>query len=281
VDEISRYYERLENSIVRILLSVQIGSSQAVKTAAASKKIDRLLLEANVYSRNFARKTIPEAYEESSRKALTSLKVLEAEQDPRFNQKTHKKTQQEFEREMIGFYVEANQSIKKNSKIYLHLVARASKKLSSTQFFDFEESMLEIGAMIDIAYEQHKGFRYAEKLIRNYLEGYVGEGDLIEINGRRYNIRKYSRLVARTELRRVQTQATKNYCNEYENDLVQWSKHANPCEICAVLEGGIFSLSGKHPDYPPLQEEPPLHPQCEHNINPTSESAIKFREVYG
>ena len=262
VEEISRYYERLENSIVRILLSVQIGSSNAAKTAIASKKIDCLLLAANIYSRDFARKTVPEAYEESARKVLTSLKALDTEKNPRYNQKKHKKTQQEFEREMIGFYVEANQSIKRNSNVYLNLVARTSKKLSSTQFFNFEESMKEIGAMIDIAYEQHKGYKYAERLIRNYLEGYVGEGNLIEINGRHYNIRKYSRLVARTELRRVQTQATKNYCNEYENDLVQWSKHANPCEICAPLEGRIFSLSGKHPNYPPLQEEPPLHPQC-------------------
>jgi hypothetical protein len=281
VDEISRYYERVEDKIVRTLLSVQIGKENTMKAASATKKINQTLLEANVFTRSFTRKTVPEAYEASAKKALISLKALDAEQNPRFNQKTHRKTEEEIAREMLQYYLDANRSIKKNSNTYLLLVARGSKKLASTQFFDFEESMDAIGAMIDITYEQHKGFQHAAKLIRSFLEGYVGEGNLIEINGRHYNIRKYARMVARTELRRVQTKATKNYCKEYQNDLVQWSKHANPCPDCSKLEGRVFSISGKHPDYPKLQEEPPLHPQCEHNINPTSETAIKFREVYG
>lgn len=118
-------------------------------------------------------------------------------------------------------------------------------------------------------------------MILDRLMGILGEASFIEINGRNYNLKAYSELVARTTMREAQTDATKELCREYDNDLVQFSKHDSPCEVCAPLEGQVFSVSGTDPDYPELtdDETPPIHPRCEHNLNPTSANALRWRNA--
>jgi hypothetical protein len=100
--------------------------------------------------------------------------------------------------------------------------------------------------------------------IRGKLLDQIGGGDFIRINGKNYNLKSYAELVARTRMRESQTDATIAMCEEYENDLVQIDKHDNPCEeVCAEYQGKVFSISGKHPDYPELPDGgPPFHPRC-------------------
>ena len=104
------------------------------------------------------------------------------------------------------------------------------------------------------------------------------DGKFVLVNGRRYKMKSYAETVARTRLREAQTKATKLLCEEYENDLVKFSNHDDPCPECEKYEGKIYSLSGTHPDYEQLTDDisPPVHPRCEHNLNPTSEEAIAW-----
>jgi hypothetical protein len=128
-----------------------------------------------------------------------------------------------------------------------------------------------------------KARAYAQRLLMDYLRGLVGTEKYISITGkddvtRMYRVRDYAELVARTELHEAYTEAVKEQAKEYGCDLLQMSSHDSPCEICAPLEGQIFSISGDHPTYPPLTDdvETPIHPNCEHNLNPISEAALEW-----
>jgi len=120
-----------------------------------------------------------------------------------------------------------------------------------------------------------------KKQIMDYLKRHITEDGLILVKGKYWDARKYAKLVARTELRKAQTEATKDTCKQYENDLVQVSSHGTVCDICIPFEGNVYSISGHDLEFPPLTDDPPYHPHCDHSIHPTSREAIKTREIFG
>jgi len=114
-----------------------------------------------------------------------------------------------------------------------------------------------------------------ENQLRSYLIKQIEDDGFLKINDRNYNMKKYAEMVSRTALREAQTEATLDLCEQYDNDLVQWSDHGTVCEICIEFEGKIYSISGKSLEYPMLEQEPPAHPNCEHSLLPTSDIAIE------
>lgn len=132
------------------------------------------------------------------------------------------------------------------------------------------------------------GFEYSavptrveiQKRLKETFEETFGEFDFIQVPLKKGGFRNYKpdvylEMVARTEGRKVQTQAVLDRMKEYDNDLMQVSSHNNPCPICVPFEGQIYSASGNSKTYPPLDDAPPFHPNCEHVIFPTSGPVIK------
>lgn len=115
------------------------------------------------------------------------------------------------------------------------------------------------------------------KSVEQYIRSKIGGGNLIEINGRMYDVKKHSMLIARTELRKTQTAGIKSANNEFGNDLVEISDHGTTTEICKPYEGRVFSVSGGDPDYPYLDIDPPFHPNCMHYATPTTKRIIEHR----
>jgi hypothetical protein len=85
---------------------------------------------------------------------------------------------------------------------------------------------------------------------------------------RNYKPSTYYKMVARSEMRFVQTEAVKAACDQYSCDLVKIPRHDNPCEVCEQYQGKIYSLSGLSKKYPKLDIEIPIHPNCEDGIDP-------------
>jgi hypothetical protein len=112
--------------------------------------------------------------------------------------------------------------------------------------------------------------------ILDFFQRRIEDGNFIEINGRHYNLRKYSMLVARTEMRKSQSSGVLNSCKQYDNDLVEVSNHGTTTPICEPYEGNTYSLSGRTKGFPYLDTSPPYHPNCQHFLIPTSEEAIAF-----
>lgn len=107
-----------------------------------------------------------------------------------------------------------------------------------------------------------------KKLVQELIaKGQIGFKDK---SGRQWRLDSYAELVARTTTREAASVAIVNQCNEYGHDLVQITTHYPTCEICAPLQGKVFSLQGEDKRYPKLTDEyrPPIHPNCRHVLVP-------------
>ena len=278
VRQLELIYFKAQKEISMALLSVDVANYKELKAISVQEKVNSIIAKLNRDSMKWARQSVPEAYEKSLIVARTNLEVLGAEKDVSFSNKVHARAIDAYIEDTMKNLVSANQSIKINVNYYLYLTRRASSGLMQFQHFGVgdDEAITEI---IMDALEQGRERGYASKRIHEYLRLQLLDGKFISKSGRNYNLRDYSKMVARTRLRQAQTDAVKNTARQYDNDLVQWSSHASPCPFCAPLEGLIFSISGTSTKYSLLTEEPPLHPNCEHVISPTSEVAIEFREA--
>ena len=108
----------------------------------------------------------------------------------------------------------------------------------------------------------------------------ISSGSYVSINGRSYNLVQYMKLVAQTRTRDAVTEATVNAALQYGMDLVMWDIHDNACTKCQPFLGRVFSISGKHPDYPFLARRPALHPLCECTIHPINEEVLRETGMY-
>jgi hypothetical protein len=69
----------------------------------------------------------------------------------------------------------------------------------------------------------------------------------------------------------------KVYCLELtKNHIMYVRANGKPiwCGNCIPFEGNIYSVSGKHPVFPPMTDVPPFHPNCLHLMYPTFESGL-------
>lgn len=91
---------------------------------------------------------------------------------------------------------------------------------------------------------------------------------VIDKNGvqRSYDVKYYADMVARTEMRNLQTASVVNAAAGVDADLVQVSSHNTKTPFDAQFEGKIFSLSGNDKDFPKADILPPFHPNCRHVI---------------
>jgi len=230
----------------------------------------------NLATKRWADLEIPKAYRTGARRARVALEILG---------KKRKKPDMEapelrLKDRMLERTFAANNSIKETVDKFLGAAMLAARTVKGTQIqeqisMDDAREVFERWGLEAVAKQQARGV--LSKKIYEYLRTLIEESNFIEINGRYYQMRKYSKMVARTELREAQSEATKEVCRQFEHDLVEISEHGTECEICKPYEGEVYSLSGQHPDYPMLDEEPPFHPNCLHVMRPVSEIALEYR----
>ena len=103
-----------------------------------------------------------------------------------------------------------------------------------------------------------------EKLI---IKDMLVDGKVLA-GSKKYTPEAYTEMLARTRVRDAQTAATIDTALEYGVDLVQVSDHNTTTPICMNYEGQIYSISGRNPKYPKLEEVTPFHPNCLHVMLP-------------
>ena len=276
--ELERIYYGVQREIGKELSGLNFGGYQELGAMKIQERVNNLIRKLNRSALRWAKSAIPEAYKESYGISKTRLEILGKKRSGKFDPQRHRYVVMDYIDMTSNDLIRANMSIKQNVATYLYLARQASMGLSQIQAFSYEDEEA-INEMIAEAIERGERPGYATNLIRSYFQSKIGDGQFILINGRNYNLKYYARLVARTRMRKTQTEAVKRTCEQYDNDLVQVSEHNTDCQICLPYEGEIYSLSGRHPNYPLLTDTPPWHPNCEHNILPTSEEAISFREA--
>jgi len=282
---LGKLYENISKDIVTDLLSVDLLGYSDLKANQIRRKTDANIRRLNVIALKTSKRFIPDAYDLARKRSVTSLRILGADvlHDPKF-EKAHNLTIEKFIKETADTLISANGSIRKTTENYLFFIKQISGSLQQLEEFggglltdeDQDFILYQISKAIDKG--TSRGTMSAR--IKGVIQHRLGDRQLIEIKGRYYRIDKYAKLVARTEMRFSQTDATVNTCNQYANDLVQVSDHGTLTEICEEFEGEVYSISGKDPDYPLLIAWPPFHPNCKHFLTPTSKEAISFESTY-
>lgn len=287
IAEIQGVYASAAQRITTVLSSLDPATYTAAESGRVLSQVKEIVRSLDVTVQLWAPGAIRAAYQESAGVARTRLEMIGAKQNKRYNPARHDKKIGALTKTIMADYWKANRTIEKTARKYLSVVSQAAagvKKIGQVQMFDIEDAwpwitrLLKRARPADVnAATMASGT--VSRQIRDYLIKKIGGGDFINIRGRNYSLKAYSELVARTRLREAQSESTRELCDQFSNDLVQWSQHDNPCEECASLEGQVFSLSGDDPDYPELTDEdtPPKHPRCEHSISPTSRNALAWR----
>jgi len=272
--ELERIYYGVQREIGKELSGLNFGGYQELGAMKIQERVNNLIRKLNRSALRWAKSAIPEAYKESYGISKTRLEILGKKRSGQFDPQRHRYAIMDYIDMTSNDLIRANMSIKQNVATYLYLARQASMGLSQIQAFSYEDEEA-INEMIQDAIERGERPGYATNLIRSYFQSKIGDGQFILINGRNYNLKYYARLVARTRMRKTQTEAVKRTCEQYDNDLVFWEYHAGACDLCIPLMGQVYSLTGKNPNYPLLTEEPPIHPQCGCGISATSEEALK------
>lgn len=100
---------------------------------------------------------------------------------------------------------------------------------------------------------------------------------------RMWTLESYCTMVARTTTREAVTIGTMNRALAGGYDLVMISEHHPTCELCAPLQGKVFSLTGNTQGYPRYENYIPVHPNCRHNITiyqPRFDSNAEERKAF-
>ena len=276
--DLARIYGEAAREIKGEFRAIDILNFDSGKAETIRKRTRRLTLALDLAAKKWADSALVSAYVRGAGRARVALEIL-----------GKKPRRQPMSKEVIlrdralETLVRANVSIRRTVDLFLEaaLVGAQTARSARIQEFDRRETLRRFAEMGEeaVAAEISRG-ELAKKII-DYLTGRINEEGLIEVKGKFWDARKYAKMVARTEMRKAQTEATKDLCRQYENDLVEVSDHNTECEICMEIEGNIYSLSGRDQDYPEMPMEFPPHPNCQHSLHPTSREAIGARETFG
>jgi hypothetical protein len=299
IQRIGSAYASAARSIGSILRGLDPGSYTAIAGGVALKRIRDIIIQLDYRAAAWSKSSIKAAYQESRVMAETRLEAIGAKRPkpkrgskPPAGPDRHGKAVAKYANKTISDYLDANRTILTTAGKYLSILAHARKKLDQVRDAELEAfSSAEVKQMINrtVAGSLRARTRYNEgeahltrkdisAKIKEKLLGKIDGQDFITINGRNYNLKSYSELVARTRMRESQTEAVIKMSEEFGTDLVEIPRHDSPCEICSEHQGQVFSISGKHSDYPQLPDGgPPFHPNCECTTNPTTELALSWR----
>jgi hypothetical protein len=290
-------YASAAERIIKALSSLDPDPYVAAKSGAVLSEVKGIIGSLDAAVQKWAPRAIRAAYKESAGVARTRLEMIGAEKLPakKYDPARHGKKISALTKTVMTDYWKANRTIERTARKYLSVVSQAAagvKKVEQAQMFDSAEVRdfikRTVSGSLRAATKYNAGMAHLTSKdiaakIRAKLLNQIGGGNFIRIKGkdgveREYNLRSYAELVARTRMRESQTEAVKELCAQFDNDLVEIPRHDNPCDECAQYQGQIYSISGKHPDYPELPDGgPPWHPYCEDVANPVSENALAWR----
>lgn len=217
------------------------------------------------------RRTIPETYHEGQSIAAKNAAIQRYQKKQNVNHAGNISKRQDV---TLAFIKTAAASIRDFATQFIGAVRDAKKSMldipATVQELKFKNVVSDI---IAETIEKKQAVNFAKKKIAQYLFSLVSDASFVQINGRNFTLSYYTDMLTRTGLAKAFTDGTKATFKEYEIDLVEFSKHANPCEICAEFEGNIYSLSGESSKFPPLppDAEIPVHPNCGHALLPVSQ----------
>ena len=262
VKSLTTIYRGARVDLLAQLAKVDITEAAQIRAKAILSQVDAIIKGLNKESYLWTKNAIPGSYRTGVDLAGQILKKYKVASSVDAGALIHTQSISVLVDNVALDMITANNSIKK----------RFSQLLTVTQQRVIEDKA--ITRMIAQGAIEGQARRAVSDKILTELKNKLGDGKFIEINGRSYSPDKYAELVARTRMSEASNAGLKNTALDYGIDLVQWDTHSEICEICQQYSGRIYSISGNDKNFPKLDEEPPLHPNCKCHIYPITQEAV-------
>ena len=292
IERIQSAYSGAAARVLDVLSGLDPATFTTVDHGQALRKVKEIVLTLNDQVRMWAPGAIKAAYDESAGIARTRLEIIGAEKLPvkRYNPNRHDRKIGMLVRTVQRDFFKANLTIEKTARKFLGVMDQAARGVAKVQaeFQAFDPETVAgfikrtVAGSLKATTKYNAGTAHLTSKdiaakIKAKLMSQVDGGNFILINGRNFDISSYAELVARTRMRESQTEAVKEMCAQFDNDLVIIPPHDNPCPECADYQGQVYSISGESEKYPELPDGgPPWHPNCEDSMNPISENALNW-----
>lgn len=279
-ENLVRIWGKFEDRIRGVYLSIPPGAYNRPKAAQSRRKINRLIMEVRLRTGIWSERAMPKSWDLAERKTENRMRQFKRTEPQGSSRKIRNAIISKSEGLVLKDTVRATAGVLGLFNRYLKLISYANRQIEAKiqEFRNFSKEQIDL--LVQEGYETHLARGAISKEILTALLEEIGEGNFLVINGRHYNPRKYAEMLARTRMRELQTRSILKTCSAWRNDLVRFSTHDSPCRICAPLEGTIYSISGNSNIHDPLDTitPPPVHPRCEHNLDPYYEGFKEARD---
>lgn len=260
--------ELRERAQQRLVRDARKLTAEARRARALLVEVEGILQELDRFSATWIAKSIPQAYRQGIRDVDAGLAEIGAPIATRLDTQIHQEAVQVLVNDLQDTLLDATARAEKGYRAVVRrtqLQAVVDKKITT-----------EIAKGVAAG----KARREVSSALRERLIKELGDRPL-RIGGRNYQIDKYAEMVARTKTAEAQTAGTVNRMIEAGEDLVMITSHGAK-DGCGFYEGKIFSISGTHEKYPPLDSTPnggpPFHPNCRHALVPFIEDLASGAE---
>jgi len=265
IRQLKMLYQGVRIKLEKSLSQITLTGFQRYRTEAVLKQVRSIVKILDKEAVAWTKKNIPLAYSKGVDIAGTRLKIMGVTDKVAWDAQIHTSAVNTLTDAVAADLLIANGTIKKQVTGYIR---------KTQQVLLQDKAITKMIAEGTITGEARTAI---STTMLNEFRKKIGRGGFIVINGRNYRPEAYAELVARTRMAEASTQGVINTSLQYGEDLVQWSVHADSCEICQQLQGRIFSISGNDSEFPALNERPPAHPNCECALLPVNRETLQRR----
>jgi hypothetical protein len=265
VELLAKAYRASQKELMRLLKSIDITDFQRTRANLLLAQINQEIIGLDKQAYLWTKKVLPIAYGHGLDISEARLRSLGITKYINMNSRIHTSAVSIIIDSVTIDLLTANQTIKKNITRYIQ----------ATQQQVLEDN--QISRAIAQGMIQGETRKQISDRIQESFEKQLKNEQFITINGRNYQPEPYSRMVARSRVAEASNQANVNAALQYGIDLVQVDIHAGSCEACDPFQGKIYSISGNDPQFPPLDERPPYHPNCRHQLLPMTRESLEGR----
>ncbi len=270
---ITRYYGESWDELQAILLSPTATEWNRARAARLLEQVDVTLAAMDAETAQFYDAAIPPNYRSGQNIAAEQIRRLAIAKTVTRTAPIHGHAIQVIADSAAQDMVGATGSMGRVAKQYIRRTQLVTSNLGG-----FEQ---DLSAAIAKGVIQGDAITGVKDRVLKVLRDQIKDGRVVQAGGRIqagarwFTPESYAELVARTRTREAVTQGTLNQAREFEMDLVIWDVHELPCPICRSFAGRVFSISGESKDFPKLGTMPPVHPNCECTLHPTTRGHLK------
>lgn len=262
-EKLLKAYEKTKKELEKKLKSAKAGTAKNYYRKLL-KEIEKSIKELQKSAADYVNTAVPKDYMENAADIFKQMQQQGAAmRPPEAFRQLHTDAIYDLRREMA---TQIEQGIAKAKEQTEKLVSEAYETAQKTALrsiaLDAAQNKIDnVGTVTEMQQEVVKKLEET-----GILKVEVGSDE----HKREMSITNYAHLVARSVSREVGNTARINQMSANGFDLVEIPTHYPTCEICAILQDRVYSISGNDKRFPPLSKAigvyKNIHPNCRHVI---------------